>query len=380
VGVVPFAQEFYVVPGGATFNRVKKVASGRVYVLQHDGAENVTFFWMQNRYVSRDEEYVRAVRRAIGQPEDLNEFGGVEGVEESDVPAEDSRTMEDDEEGDEDDEDDEDEDEDDGAFIQFGSNEELDPDVAEALFGGGALGDGFLIEEEEEGEEYYEEEEDEDEDDDEDEEDEEDGDEFGLQEQVAGQGDSFRRIRPAIPEDLQQFFQMLGQSQSAQKAGTSLSPTMQTSSIISQVMANSFTHMLMLLLLLLLLLPFPAARTRVRLGSVLNGTDLLEIAMRHPESMETLIEHLPPEIQTVEEVFQTLQSPQFQISIRTLDSALMSDFVNVMRGLNLRPAVRGGCKCRSLSCLLHVSFMFLSSGTRVPRTQTITFYAFVLRC
>eukprot|EP01028_Stygiella_incarcerata_P004058 TRINITY_DN184_c0_g1_i3.p1 TRINITY_DN184_c0_g1~~TRINITY_DN184_c0_g1_i3.p1 ORF type:complete len:371 (+),score=127.41 TRINITY_DN184_c0_g1_i3:156-1268(+) len=288
--------ELYVVPGGATFNRVKKVTSGRVYVLQHEGAENATFFWMQDRYASRDEEYVRAVRRAIGQPEDLNEFGGAEGEEESDVPAEDSRMEEGEEEGDDDDDDDDDAfSNEDGVFIPG-----LDGDVAEALFGQGVLGDAFIMDEDMSQDEEDEEEQ-------EQEEEMMDGeieaqDTVGEQNGSMTQDESSKRTRPAMPTDLQQFFQMLGQSGGDQKK----------------------------------------ARTRIKLGSVLSGTELSEAAMRHAENMTDLVEYLPPELQSLEEVFQTLQSPQFQNSIRILDSALRSDFVNVMRSLQLRPAVRGG--------------------------------------
>jgi 26S proteasome regulatory subunit N13 len=55
----------YIVPSGdATFNRVKKCTTGRVFVL--DMKVRTAFFWLQEKSEENDERYLKQVKRAIG--------------------------------------------------------------------------------------------------------------------------------------------------------------------------------------------------------------------------------------------------------------------------------------------------------------------------
>ena len=55
----------YIVPSGdATFNRVTKCTTGRVFVL--DMKARIAFFWLQERSEDNDEKYLKSVKRAIG--------------------------------------------------------------------------------------------------------------------------------------------------------------------------------------------------------------------------------------------------------------------------------------------------------------------------
>lgn len=54
-----------VAPGEATFNKVTKCTTGRVFVLDFKGTRQM-FWWLQENSEERDEEFLKAVKKALG--------------------------------------------------------------------------------------------------------------------------------------------------------------------------------------------------------------------------------------------------------------------------------------------------------------------------
>jgi hypothetical protein len=59
------SESFVVLCGEATFNRVVKCTTGRVFVLNIGGHREL-FFWLQERSEERDEEYLKKVKQFLG--------------------------------------------------------------------------------------------------------------------------------------------------------------------------------------------------------------------------------------------------------------------------------------------------------------------------
>lgn len=76
-------EELMIFPNDAEWVKVDQVKDGRVYVLKFKGSDRRFFFWMQEQSEEKDEEYAKAVNKALGNEAPAAEEAAATGGEDT---------------------------------------------------------------------------------------------------------------------------------------------------------------------------------------------------------------------------------------------------------------------------------------------------------